>query len=247
MPGRDETARREQIFLVQRRNFDSRRGREIVGIVVAFVFGTVLAMAAVVGGQEVAASAKTSNQRLAGAIGVALICGVPSLVLSIVGLVKLIRLLRVPRLPLEGMTEIEAMLRGTHAFSKVKLGARNDREGLPVVVRDGKLLATGAARLSLGRLLASSSAHSIVLEADLCQMTYPEGAAPESQLVPDRWLIVELSGGESELAKLPHGPREERRDGIVRWTFRGDELEAGEVEDCFRKFASAVSAAGPYR
>lgn len=66
--------------------------------------------------------------------------------------------------------------------------------------------------------------------------------------VPDRWLTVDLEGPEAELAKLPRGPREDRRPGVVRWTFTGDELDAGKAAECFHRAAAAWRAsASPYR
>jgi len=105
-----------------------------------------------------------------------------------------------------------------------------------------RLATAGGAPLTVSRVSATSSSHAVKLEADLCSVAWPEGASPSACLVPDRWLTVELSGSGSDLAKLPPGPREERRGDVVRWTFTGEEIDAGDVESHFLTVATALSS-----
>lgn len=79
-------------------------------------------------------------------------------------------------------------------------------------------------------------------------MAWPEGVLKEARFVPDRWLTVDLEGQDADLAKLPKGPREVRRLGLVRWTFRGDEFDAGDAAACFQRVAAVLTTtSSPYR
>ena len=103
-------------------------------------------------------------------------------------------------------------------------------------------LGEAQAPLSVSPLTATSSSHAVKLEAELCRVAWPEGTQSQMCLVPDRWLTVDLSGAGSDLAKLPPGPREERRGDVVRWTFTGEEIDAGDVESHFLTVATALSS-----
>jgi hypothetical protein len=151
-----------------------------------------------------------------------------------------------------GMAAIVEILRGTGAFTTLSQTPRKDRDGLPVVVGANGLLDARAAPLSIGRLAARSSSHAVALEADLWRLAWPQGASAEARFVPDRWLTANLTGSETALARLPSGPREERRPGLVRWTFTGAEVDAGQAKHHFRSVAAALSGApdapsSPYR
>lgn len=180
-----------------------------------------------------------------------LMFGLPAVLCFIGGLVMLAKLLRTPRRPLEAMASIVGMLDGTGAFTNFSPQARKERDALPLVVRRHRVLDASGVPLSLSRLSARSSSHSLGLEVDLCELAWPEGTLPEQRFVPDRWLTTELSGGQIELDSLPTGPREEQRDGLVRWTFTGAEIDAGDAEQHFRQVAAALGVggakAGPYR
>ena len=73
-----------------------------------------------------------------------------------------------------------------------------------------------------------------------CTRSVPGPTIAEARFVPDRWLTADLSSDEAILAKLPTGPREDRHEGVVRWTFTGPEIDAGDVEEHFRKVAAAL-------
>jgi len=243
-PAQDEDARREQIFGVQRRYFDvqTRRGREIAFVV---VFG-VLAVG-VVAGLVAGLTADTppntaESDFLIARVFIAVVCGIMFIAFFLPSIFGLRKLLRVPRKPLEGTDAIAQCLRGTRAFSEVTTPAHVERAGLPLVVQQEGRLDEAKAPLCVSPLTATSSSHAVKLEAELCRVAWPEGASPDACLVPDRWLTVELSGAGSDLAKLPPGPREERRGDVVRWTFTDDEIDAGEVESQFLTVAAALSS-----
>jgi hypothetical protein len=248
-PGRDEDARREQIFAVQRNNFGDQKLGKNLTIFVVLVSVVVVLAGLLVTGMLMDPPADTPPDGVLVFRGlIAAACGLPILICSLVSITYLRRVLRVPRQPLEGADAIARTLRGTRAFSEVTVTARKDRDGLPLVVQNEGRLAEAKATLSVNRLTATSSSHAVKLEADLCRMNWPEGTSPQTRLVPDRWLTVELSGAGSDLAKLPTGPREERRHDVVRWTFTGKEIDSGAVESHFLTVASAlVSDARLYR
>ncbi len=242
-PGRDEDARRERIFAVQRNNFGEQKLGKNLTIFVVLVSIVVVLAGLLVVGMLMDAPPDTSPDAVPVFRGlVALICGFPILICSFVSITYLRRVLRIPRQPLEGVDAVAETLRGTRAFSEVTTTVRKDRAGLPLVVVNQGRLAEAKAPLSVSRLSATSSSHSVKLEADLCRMAWPEGASPETRLVPDRWLTTELSGAGSDLAKLPTGPREDRRSDVVRWTFTGAEIDSGAVESHFLSVASALSS-----
>jgi len=242
-PSQDEVSRHEQILANHRRNFSAQRerGRHLVGTI-ALLTGAAALWAMVV-------HVATRSASSAMAHGVALsVLGLPALVLSIVGVVMLVRHVLAPRKPLPGVQSVVDLLRSSGAFDAFKTTPRKCRDGLPVPARPEGYVQDGAAPLSVSRLSASSSTHGIKLDADLCELAWPDGVLAEAQFVPDRWLTVDLEGPEAELAKLPRGPREDRRPGVVRWTFTGDELDAGKAAECFHRAAATWSAsANPYR
>jgi hypothetical protein len=242
-PGRDEDARREKIFAVQRNNFGVQsKSRNLVTFVVVASIAVVLA-GLLVTGMLVDPPPGTPPDGVPVFRGlVALVLGLPIFICSLVSITYLRRVLRIPRQPLEGVDAVAQTLRGTRAFSEVAVTVRKDRDGLPLVVQNQGRLAEAKAPLSISRLTATSSSHAVKLEADLCRMAWPEGASPNTRLVPDRWLTTELSGAGSDLAKLPPGPREERRHDVVRWTFTGEEIDSGAVESHFLTVASALSS-----
>jgi hypothetical protein len=241
-PHQAQAARRERIFEMQRQNFGAQtpRGRQVV--IAAVLLGVAFLIAAA------GADAWPSATDVPRFVAMLLVCGLPVVVLALVALVMLAGLARRGRGPLEGMDVIREALRCAGAFGRPSLSARKERDGLPVVFRSGFDLRAGAAPLSVSRLGARSSSVGLILEADLCSLSWPEGVAPEARFVPDRWLTVDLRGAEAVLAKLPPGPREERRPGLLRWTFTGPEIDAGHVADHLRAVAGdRASAASPYR
>ncbi len=245
-PSQDEDARREQIFLAQRRNFSVqyKRGKEIATTIVGFAVGALCGVALYFSLSTALANAKNATQTMAAGGFISLMFGIPGLALTILGITALRRLLLRPRKPLEGMDAVALTLRGTRAFSEVTLTPKKVRDGLALVVRQHGYLDEVRAPLSVGRLSASSSTHPVKVEADLCRIDRPEGSSAEAKLVPDHWLTVELSGAQAELRKLPPGPREERRREVVRWTFTGEEIDAGDVESLFLRVTSALRAGG---
>jgi hypothetical protein len=243
-PAQDEDARREQIFGVQRRYFDvqTRRAREIAFIV---VFG-VLAVG-VAAGLVAALTADTppntaESDFLIARVFIAGVCGIMFIAFSLPTIFGLRKLLRVPRKPLEGMNAIAQALRDTRAFTEVTMPAHMERSGLPLVVRVDGRLDEAKAPLSVSPLTATSSSHAVKLEAELCRVSWPEGASPDACLVPERWLTCELSGAGADLTRLPTGPREERRGAVVRWTFTGEEIDSGAVQSHFLTVAGALSS-----
>jgi hypothetical protein len=249
-PGQHEDARREQIFKVQRDNFGKQWKRSKLIVTAGVLGGIVLILAGllVAGQLKGPAPDMTARDLLGLRILISMVLGLPILICSIVGLTYLRRWLRLPRQPPEGMDAVVQSLSGTRAFSEVTKPEHKFRDGLPLVIRKEGRLDEARAPLSVSRFLATSTSHALKLEADLCQVRWPEGASPGACLVPGRWLTVELSGSGSDLAKLPRGPREERRDDVVRWTFTGEEIDSGAVEAHFLTVANAMSSdAGLYR
>lgn len=249
-PAQDEEARREQIFSVQRRYFDvqTRRAREIVFIVIMGVLA--------LGFAAVAVAVLTADEPADTSEGfwpivqvvIAVICGIIFLATSLPSIFSLRRLLRVPRKPLEGMNAIAQALRDTRAFTEVTMPAHMERTGLPLVVQVDGRLDEAKAPLCVSPLTATSSSHAVKLEAELCRVSWPEGASPDACLVPDRWLTCELSGAGADLTRLPPGPREERRRDVVRWTFTGEEIDSGAVQSHFHLVATVLGGgARPYR
>ena len=169
-----------------------------------------------------------------------MVCGIIFLALSLPSIFGLRKLLGGPHKPLEGMNVIAQALRNTRAFTEVTMPAHMVRSGLPLVVRVDGRLDEAKAPLSVSPLTATSSSHAVKLEAELCRVSWPEGASPDACLVPDRWLTCELSGAAADLARLPPGPREERRGDVVRWTFTGEEIDSGAVESQFLTVAAAL-------
>ena len=245
-PTHDEDARRKQIFDLQRANFgaQSQRGKDIASVVafssIAALFAGLLITAAV------------TAPELAMGIVVCAVLGLITLLVALPAVLTLRRMLRGPPRPLEGMDAIAQSLRGTRVFSTFKMTARKERDGLPVPVNTSGRLEVGKAPLTLSRLTATSPDHSLTLEADLCRVDWPAGTSPDMRFVPDRWLTTELSGNAADLARLPQGPREERRqspregrsDVVVRWTFTGQELDDGTAERQFRMVATAMGLGG---
>lgn len=241
-PGRDEGSRRAAIFDAHRHNFgvQDQRGKTIVTIVVLSLLAAALGAVAA----EAASGAPDDARQLLAL----LVPGLPALVFALIAVIELVRLLRAPRTPLGEMAAVEEMLRGSGTFTTFAKTPRKDRDGLPVVVRTGEYLMDAAAPLSLCRLSARSSSHEVALDADLCRVTWPEGLLPDQRFLPDRWLTVDLSGSEADLAKLPEGPREDRAAGVVRWSWTGEDLDAGDAAEHFQKVAEALGAGGsPYR
>jgi hypothetical protein len=146
------------------------------------------------------------------------------------------------------MDAIAQALRDTRAFSEVTMPAHMERTGLPLVVQVDGRLDEAKAPLCVSPLTATSSSHAVKLEAELCRVSWPEGASPDACLVPDRWLTCELSGAGADLTRLPPGPREERRRDVVRWTFTGEEIDSGAVQSHFLLVATALGGGDrPYR
>ncbi|HPB96906.1 MAG: hypothetical protein BWY17_00675 [Deltaproteobacteria bacterium ADurb.Bin207] len=105
----------------------------------------------------------------------------------------------------------------------------------------------GTAPLAVSRVKASSSKHGVTLEADLCEIRWPEGVASEIRFLPQRWLLVDLTGSPEELAQLPSHHREERVDDKLRWLLTGEELD-GAFEDLLRATSTFLLRTGaPYR
>jgi hypothetical protein len=238
-PARDEAARRDHLFGLGRRNFGPQRRRHG-----PFLFVALFAMLWVVpviycwaqGGAGAAVAA------------VIYLSGVFAVIMGIVGLVALVRRARQPKGPVEGMEAVAGSLRESGAFELVKLTRAKRRVGLPVVRREEGFLADSTAPLLVSRLAASSSRHPFTLEADLCQVCWPEGISGECRFLPDRWLTVELVGAEAERVNLPAGAREERRTGRVRWSLTGEELDAGRATTLFQSLGAALTGkSGPYR
>ncbi len=242
-PHEDEVSRHEQIFANQRRNFSTQRERW------KYLVGTIALLAAAAALWAMVIHVATRSASTALAHGVALsVLGLPALVLSIVGVVMLVRHVLEPRKPLPGVAPVVELLRSSGAFTAFETTPRKCRDGLPLPARTDGYLQDGAAPLSVSRLSATSSSHGIKLDADLCELAWPDGVLAEARFVPNRWLTVDLKGSEAELAELPQGPREERRPGVVRWTFTGEEFDAGDAAECFHRVAAALSAfASPYR
>jgi len=245
-PTHDEDARREQIFNLQRANFgaQSQRGKDIASVVafssIAALFAGLLITAAV-----------TAPDVVMGIVASGFL-GMITLGFALPAVLTLRRMLRAPRRPIEGMDAIVRTLRGTRVFSAFKMTPRKERDGLPVPVNAGGRLEVGKAPLTLSRVIATSPDHSLSLEADLCRVDWPAETSPHMRFVPDRWLTTELSGDPADLARLPQGPREERRqspregrtDVVVRWTFTGQELDHGAVERQFRMVATGMGLGG---
>lgn len=242
-PSRSEASRRAQIFVTGRSNFGVQRQhwKNVLAASLLLPLGGALwaATAHVATGAAPSAAARTVAMAIS---------GLPALAFSAIGLGSLVSLLRVPRRPLNGMAAVVESMRATSAFSTFALTPLKRREGLPVPVRSGGHLQEGSAPLSLSRLTATSPAHEIALEADLCRIAWPEGVLAGTRFVPERWLTVDLTGNDSDLARLPEGPREERAPGVVRWTFTGAELDDATFADQIQKLAAALAPSGsPYR
>lgn len=220
-PGRDTAARREAIFEVQRRNFGPQRDRRkkiVIGIVFTVIPSGLFTWAL---------SSSLSLAHLLALGFIFALFAVPGLIVLIANLVN------IPKKPLEGSRELVERIRGTGAFPVLKLSRAQHREGLPVIIHEGRNLSKGAAPLWISRISGRSRSHPIRLEADLCAVKWPSGTHEDCRLLPDRWLLVDLAGPEAEMSWLPAGPHETRRAEHIRWLFTGEELDQGLVDELF--------------
>lgn len=241
-PGRDEAERRKSIFDVQRRNFSAqrRKGRLVVGAAVTLALGALFAYFPlhIANTVEVVDGAAVGGMAVSGLIGA---------VLLVVSFFTALPLLRQPSKPVEGMKEIAGAMKSSGAFEAFVLTRAKKRDGLPVVVRRSGIVDEDAAPLIVSRLSATSPNHGVTLEADLCQIAWPEGTSKGDRFVPDRWLTLDLLGDASALSKIPSGPREERAADRLRWSLTGPDLDQRALADLFQSVAAALSPSGPYR
>jgi hypothetical protein len=222
-PTRAETSRRAHIFALARRNF-SRQDRRIGW------FLTLVLIAGLVVGPFIYVFEEGGLSAAFGAMPY--LVGFALLVLLLINLGPLIRRARQPKGPVEGMRAVADTLRSA-GFEDVKLSRAKQRDGLPVVCREDGALVCKGANLWLSRLVASCSSPHLTLEADLCHVRYPRETIDACRIVPDRWLLVEVVGADEDLAGIPVGIREERRDGKVRWLLTGEDLDAGRAAALF--------------
>lgn len=241
-PGRDEAERHKNIYVVQRRNFSAqrRKGQAIVGGGLTLTLGAIFAYFPL----HIANTVEVVDGAAVGGMAVS---GLISAVLLVVSFFIALPVLRQPRKPVEGMKDIAGAIKRSGAFAAFALTRAKKRDGLPVVVRRSGFVDEDAAPLSVSRLSATSPKHGVTLEADLCQIAWPEGTSKADRLVPDRWLTLDLVGDEAALANLPSGPREERAEDRLRWSLTGPDLDQRALGDLFRSVAAALPSRGPYR
>jgi hypothetical protein len=236
-PGRDPAARREAIIDVQRNNYGPQRhhrSRIITGLCLVLIPSALFALA-------LSSSLVLLKVLFLGVFWFSLV--LPGLIVLIANLLAVRR-----KEPLEGSRALSERMRKTGAFDVVKLARTQHREGFPVVVQEGRHPSRGSAPLWICRMTGKSRAHPIRLEADLCVVKWPQGTHEDCRLLPDRWLLVDLTGPNAEMSRVPSGPRETRRDGHARWLFTGEELDRGLADELLRGLVKpAEGASGPYR
>lgn len=237
-PGRDEAARRGRILAFARQNFGRQTKKLSPLLIVALLVNFVVVPITYVWSQGGAMAALGAAPYL---------LGIVLAILAIFGIVALVRRSRAPKGPVEGMQAVADRLRAAGGFRQTALTRAKKRDGLPVVRRQDGILGWEGAPLWLSRLSATSSSPPLRLEADLCQVRWPEGTIEECRIVPDRWLLLEVTGSDEDLARLPSGMREDRSKGKVRWVFTGEEMDAGRAEGLFLSLCGAQSGVGPYR
>jgi hypothetical protein len=241
-PSRDEADRRREIWRTQRHNFDAQH-KKLNPVTYGVLFFIFLALPVGLFFTEWLRRGEVTTALIGGTV----LCSVFLLIFVIHLFVLLIRHVRRPRDPAAGMDAVVNALRVSGAFDAFDSMASKTRHGLPVVVRSQDHLDKGEAPLTVSRVHASSSKHGVTLEADLCEIRWPEGVAPEIRFLPQRWLLVELIGSPEELAQIPSYHRSDRLEDQIRWLFTGEELD-GAFENLLRAVsASLVRTAAPYR
>ena len=71
----------------------------------------------------------------------------------------------------------------------------------------------------------------------------PGTALEVCRILPERWLVLRVSGSERALARLPHGPREQRTQGGVSWTLVDGELDGASLDRYLSLVGEALGAA----
>lgn len=237
-PSRDEATRRHEIYLMQRSNFGPQREKlGAVGFFILFLFFFVIPTAwnTVFLLDEVVDDFEKLVGLAVGSVG--------HLIGLIIVLVYLVRYLRREKKPLEGMSAVVEALRGAGLFESFDLTPAKHRHGLPVAVGQGESCVEGSAPMSVSRVTSTSPGHGLTLEADLCQVTWPEGVDLEVRFLPDRWITVDLKGADDILGKLPEAPRVDRGKDRIRWHFTGEEFDDGTFQRCFQSLATTLGSA----
>ena len=239
-PGRDAASRRAHLRRFGRLNYGQQRKRTSPFLIIPLFVMLVVVPSIYMGGDGGGLTAILSSLLYLG--------GGFAAIMAFVGLIVLIQRWRIPKHPVEGMEDVAQRLRAAGAVGDVELTPLNKREGLAVVVRREGYLDADFAPLEVSRLLTKAENAALSIEADLCLLRWPSEVLDELRFLPDRWLLVEATGDDGNLARLPLGPREDRFDGGVRWLITGEELDGGRADELFEGLAAATGgASGPYR
>ncbi len=242
-PRHREEDRQKALWRTQRHNFGPQR-KKVHLFLYVFVLLTFAPLAGVVSTGEL--------EGMEGPIWAQLfawfIVSMPALAGLIIYLIPFVRFLRRPREPLEWAKALAGMVRSTGAFDSFQLTPFKLRDGIPVVFRVGGYVDEGRAPMAISRVSGESSRHKVSLSADVCELRWPEGVDDAARVLPERWLLIELTGPPEELARLPDHHRSARKDNTIRWLVTGEEVDKGVAEDLFRAVGTTlVAPRAPYR